>query len=485
MKKIIKYLLCLLVMFIFMSNVMAIDITTNSTTGTTDPNSKLVTNTGNLTIKGVNSGDRLSAYKIIDVFYNENNNTLTYEFTSNFKNFLDSNSTYRTLTVEQYTSLTSGNITNGSTVTTSTLDTLVSSYASYIKTNNIAGTEMTLSGTNVSSTLPAGSYLVLPTITNKVYAVMVGNISLGADDNSWKIEGQEIVAKVSDASINKVVKSTSSNTGTFTVGDEYSYVITTTLPTFPTNATNKSLVLRDVLGNNIVFDNSSLVIKNGDTTLTIDNEGKVLDANNHVVATITYSNGTFTMNINADYLDSNNMTVEYKARLGSSATLGSSGNTSRTTLTYSNDPYGTGTKTTDEIVDTVYTYGIKLFKHDGNNNGLEGSIYKVYSDSNLTNEVATITTASDGYGESIGLASGTYYLKETKSPNGYKLNNDAIPVTIDTTKDYTNVSVADSKMGLLPSTGGMGTYIFIILGAVIIILAILFLYKKKKDEKNK
>lgn len=190
------------------------------------------------------------------------------------------------------------------------------------------------------------------------------------------------------------------------------------------------------------------------------------------------------INFNADYLTSNNISVEYKAKLNNNAVIGPTGNKTTTTLTYATEPYGTGTTTTDEIINTVYTYSIKLFKHDGSNNGLQNANYTVYSDSSLETEVGTITTGSDGYGTVKGLKDGTYYLKEKKAPTGYKINNDIITVQINNTKDYTEVTTSDSKMGLLPSTGGTGTYIFVIVGALIIILAFIFLYKNNKKDKN-
>ena len=157
-----------------------------------------------------------------------------------------------------------------------------------------------------------------------------------------------------------------------------------------------------------------------------------------------------------------------------------------TTLTYSNDPYSSGTTTTNGVVNKVRTYGIKIFKKDSNNNGLGGAVYKVYSDSGLTNQVGTITTGSDGYGTIDGLKQAIYYLKEDKTPTGFKVNNDILAVTINTNNNYTDANQVDDKMGLLPSTGGFGTYIFIIIGAVIVVGALVFLYRyfnKNKNEK--
>ena len=487
MKRIIKYLLCLILIFALISNVNAVTITTNTTAGTVDTNSKLVTNTGTITINDVVSTDTFAAYKIMDTFYNSTNNTLTYEFTNVFKTFLENDTTYRTLTVDQYQALTSGNTTNGSTTTTSTLDTLVSKFASYIKANNTTGSNMTISGTTATASLPAGSYLVLPTTTKKVYAVMVGNIYFTGSGTDWTLNNSIINAKVSDAGITKVIKETTSTEGTFNKGQEYTYQINATIPTYPTNATNKTLTITDTLDSGIDFKGiSTVVIKDGETTLSTKADGTVVDNDNHTVATITKNGQDITINFNSNYLTSNNVTIEYKAELNENATLGTTGNNTSTKISYANNPYSTGTTDSTPVTTTIRTYGIDLFKHNSGGTGLEGAVYTVYSNSTLTDEVGTITTGTNGHGTILGLADGTYYLKEKTSPTGYKINNNTITVSIDTTTNYTTADAVDEQMGLLPVTGGIGTYIFIIIGAVIAIIAILLVIKdKKKNVKEK
>lgn len=174
-------------------------ITTNSTAGTIDTNSAYVTDKATLTVTGVQSEDQFKAYKLLDAFYNSTANTVTYEFTTNFKAYLDGSETNSGLTVDSYFDLTSGSITSGSTQTTSTLDTLVSGYVSYIKTHSVSGTDMTVSGNTASATLEAGAYLVIPVSTTKIYAPMVGNLDFEAAGTTWTLNNEAIVAKVTDA----------------------------------------------------------------------------------------------------------------------------------------------------------------------------------------------------------------------------------------------------------------------------------------------
>ena len=495
MKKITKLLLGVVIAFVMTLNAHAVTISTNSTAGTIDTGSRYVTNTSTLTVSGVQSADTFKAYKILNTFYNSTTNTFTYEFTSTFQTFLTSTNgqtnDYSSLTLAQYQALTSGNTTSGSTTTNSTLDTLVSLYTTYIKANNVSGNDMTVSSTNATASLEAGAWLVLPTSTTKVYAVMVGNVEFKANSNGtdWDITSPSITAKASSAAISKVLKNTSTIEGSYSIRDEYNYLITASIPTYPTNATNKTLTITETLENGITFGSiADVIVKDGATTLTTNTNGTVVDTNEHTVATIVKNGQEVTITLNADYISTNTVTIEYPATLNNSAVLGSTGNKTTTTLTYATQPYSTGngtTTTTEGVVNTVTTYGIRLFKKNSSNTGLQGAEYIVYSDSGLTTSVGTITTGNDGYGTIDGLASGTYYLKENKAPTGYRINNDILTVTINTSNNYTETNQEDTQMGLLPTTGGIGTYIFIVMGAIIVIGALVFLYKYLNKNKNK
>ena len=123
----ILFAIIAVVAFVGILNVRA--ITTGSETGS-DGTSKIITDTATLTVTGVNAGDKLSAYKILDAFYNSTANTISYEFTDDFQAYLTSES--NNLTVDEYFQLSSGNIESGSTASDSELDELASGYAAYI-----------------------------------------------------------------------------------------------------------------------------------------------------------------------------------------------------------------------------------------------------------------------------------------------------------------------------------------------------------------
>ena len=177
-------------------------------------------------------------------------------------------------------------------------------------------------------------------------------------------------------------------------------------------------------------------------------------------------------------------------------------------LTYGDN----STKSADSTTNT-YTYGIPVFKHTGtgeNKQALAGAEFELYTDANCTEANAlkftrndagkyrydehgevTLTSLNNGMIEIEGIKEGTYYLKETKAPKGYNLLKDAIAITIDTNGkitinegEVTRVDVQNNAGSLLPSTGGMGTTIFYIAGAFLVLISgVVLIAKKRTDSK--
>ena len=498
MKKRILSLLVAIFTFGLVLNVDAASITTGSTKGTVDTNSYIVTNDAALMVTNAPVSDTLAAYKILDTFYNASTNVITYEFTSNFKAFLASSSTYKNLTVDEYYNLTSGDITSGSTRTSSTLDRLASAYASYVKTNSVIGADLTYdAGEGATGTvLPAGAYLVLPKVTNSVYAVMVGNIIPTANGNDWTINDATIVAKVANASVVKSVGSIEHVTGTYDIGEEFSYFLVGGVPQYPTNATNKVYTMKDIIGDGLDFlAISNFVVKDGETSLLVNSDGTVVNAAGNTVATITISGKNLTIAFNVDYVTSTTVTVEYKAKLNNSAVLGDTGNLNSATLTYSNDPYGTGTITSNVAQTSVFTYGVEvlIYANGDKSKVLSGVKFEVYSDASLTNKLGEITTDSTGRGRLPGLAEGTYYLKQVSTASGYTLPKDAITIKVKlegstpgSVDGYYEAEVAAFEAGTLPFTGGPGTILYTVIGMITVVSAILLfvLYARKKKQEQ-
>ena len=69
---------------------------------------------------------------------------------------------------------------------------------------------------------------------------------------------------------------------------------------------------------------------------------------------------------------------------------------------------------------------------DGNTTcyDLAGAEYTVYSDKEATKEVGKVTLDGSGTGELSGIKAGTYYVKESKAPKGYALDEGTHEVTV-------------------------------------------------------
>lgn len=236
--------------------------------------------------------------------------------------------------------------------------------------------------------------------------------------------------------------------------------------------------------------------------------------------------------------------VEYTATLKTSAEIGLPGNPNRVYLEFSNNPNSGGEGDTGETPEDkviVFTYELDVTKVDGKdaNTKLEDAEFKLY-DANgkyvivddegkvtgwADNEEggSTLKSGEDGLFKVIGLDDGTYWLKETKSPDGYNLITDPIKIEIkattvndqewtamegpsdaltaleikvtvgstttsgngDTESGIVATDIENNKGATLPETGGMGTTIFYVLGAILVLGAGVLLIARRRTDSEK
>ena len=200
--------------------------------------------------------------------------------------------------------------------------------------------------------------------------------------------------------------------------------------------------------------------------------------------------------------------VTYQAIVNKNAIAVVSNNEAK--LTYSNNPSDSeSTTTTPAEIAKVYTSEILIDKHETDKEttklpNAQFVLYKeVVSETGNTTvyykfrngevvewvensaEATVVETDNQGAAYFGGLADGTYYLKEIKAPAGYNQLEKPVTVTVagsstDTTKLSVTAKVANSTGTLLPSTGGMGTTVFYVLGAVLVLGAVVLLVTKKR-----
>ena len=361
----------------------------------------------------------------------------------------------------------------------------------------------------------SGSGITIGAIVNGNWE---GNHQMELDDEN---ESEDTIAPHGATDEKKV--------GDFGIGDTVTYQLTSKVPdmtgynsyTFKFSDTlSKGLDLKEVLS-----------VKVGNTTLTAKSTG----ANTYALA-YDKSNRTLTVTLN-DFYNSykkrtgETITVVYTATLNKDAVIGMNPNTNKAVVEYSNDPTAGGTGTSEPSIVDVHTFNFTIFKYylKGEiQTGLANAEFELYkaneagdaADTNAkinivdegngvyrqaTADEAKVTgftsakIVSDDDGKVLvkGLDAGTYYLRETKAPEGYnKLLSDIKieikPVYDETTGKLTSYSVdytyngtkttgtaitskdnspevaVENKTGAqLPSTGSKGALMVTLAGIVL------------------
>ncbi len=113
--------------------------------------------------------------------------------------------------------------------------------------------------------------------------------------------------------------------------------------------------------------------------------------------------------------------------------------------------------TIESPVVVVWTAQIKGFKHDSDKKALSGAEFTLYSDKDCKDKLAQSVSDKDGIFRFIGLRDGTYYIKETKTPDGYQENANVLEVKVKMKDNKTTeIDVLNVKKTNLPVTGGAG-----------------------------
>ncbi len=176
-------------------------------------------------------------------------------------------------------------------------------------------------------------------------------------------------------------------------------------------------------------------------------------------------------------------------------------------------PKNTPAEPDDTIPDLVIPDNVSgtfsIIKHrDGDESALlKGAEFKVYRPANADDtETVTLTregvnytavpvsvsgeelvlrSGEDGSASSPALPCGIYYLQEIKAPSGYHKSSDMFTVTVVQNLTDTppqTLKIPNSSSSLLPETGGIGTYIFIAAGVVLMVVSAFLMLRKKKDK---
>ena len=361
----------------------------------------------------------------------------------------------------------------------------------------------------------SGSGITIGAIVNGNWE---GNHQMELDDEN---ESEDTIAPHGATDEKKV--------GDFGIGDTVTYQLTSKVPdmtgynsyTFKFSDTlSKGLDLKEVLS-----------VKVGNTTLTAKSTG----ANTYALA-YDKSNRTLTVTLNDFYNSYKNrtgdtITVVYTATLNRDAVIGMNPTTNKAVVEYSNNPKSDGTGKSEPSIVDVHTFDFTIFKYylkDETQTGLANAEFELYkaneagdaADTNAKINIvdegngvyrqatadeakatgftsAKIVSDADGKVLVKGLDAGTYYLRETKAPEGYNkllsdikveikpvydettgkltsysvdytYNGTTTPGTAITTKDNSPEVAVENKTGAqLPSTGSKGALMVTLAGIVL------------------
>ena len=454
--------------------------------------------TGSITINNARANEVYKAYKMFDVISSKTENgetTYVYKVDSAWETFFKSGTGKDYITLDAHGQPTWNTDKNSNNKSTD-LESFAKAALSYASTNNILVT-----GTGTTSGADGSEVVV--TINNLPLGYYVIDTSVGAlcslgtvGDNKATIE-----EKNSIPTINKTID-TDKTTNDAAIGNTVNYTVTINAKK---GATNYELV--DTMTKGLTFKQNSLTVKVADAAIASSNYVLSVDS------AATDGSVTFHVKFNQTYLDTltsdTTIVVSYQAEVNKDALIYSSANTNTAKLKY-------GNTSTVESQTTTYSYKFDLVKTDSANKLLTGAkfvLHKTQTDSNdlvsfikvsannyrvadsteLDKATTEIVVDNKGAVTISGLNKVSYWLEETKAPDGYNLLINRQEVDMTQSSNYTAIVAGDTytKDGVqvinnagatLPSTGGMGTTLFYVIGGGLMVAAVVLLVTKKRME---
>lgn len=304
------------------------------------------------------------------------------------------------------------------------------------------------------------------------------------------------------------------------IGDKVEYQVT-----IHAKKGAENYVLTDTMDNGLTFNND-IVVKAGTNDLVLDKDYTVKTKASDRIE------NTFELTFTKTYLDSltentTDIVVTYSATINEKAVVADAANKNTAKLKYGNNSETVPSQT------NTYTYKFDLVKIDGTTKKLlsnvefklyeaatgsvdgeykvsgnpikfvkTGNTYRVAENATVEGVTDTIVTTDNEKVTIEGLDKKTYYLSETKPLDGYNKPNGAFSVdltsgnlvttttigkeTVVNGENAQKAKVIENNTGaVLPSTGGMGTTVFYVVGGGLMAVAVVLLVTKKRMENKR
>lgn len=383
---------------------------------------------------------------------------------------------------------------------------------------------------NPTSAKAAGNTATINVAKAGYYLIKDKDNSLGETDETYTefilkvVKDQTVKPKSNKPTSEKKVKDINDSKGTMTgwqdsadwdIGDKVPFQLKGTVAADYDKYTIYKMTFHDHESKGLTFDKNSVKVYVDGTQITDPSTYEVVTE--HLEDNCTFE--VRFADLKKEILDvkaGSVITVEYESKLNENAVIGSLGNLNEMHMEFSNNPNDeqggeTGKTPVDKVI--VFTYKTIINKVNPEGTPLEGAEFKLEKKvGDKWIEKAVIKNDKGTTFTFKGLDDGLYRLTETKTPSEYNTMNpnplefeitathdesDAEPQLLTLTGDVKTgdvsfesslengsltANVVNHKGSELPSTGGMGTTILYVAGAVMILAAGAFLVMQKKAE---
>lgn len=479
-----------------------------------DATAAAATGTGSITIENAVTNQTYKIYRILNLEYHADTNSYRYTANGAWEGFIlrENNNFKLDKETGAVTWINTNPENNGTAI--QQIANSAGKYAEYTPNNVQEDGSAKANGITLTfSNLPLGWYLVVSDLVDLDKGALC---SIDTTDPTV-----EIREKNSNSTLDKSILEgdqllSVNNAG---IGD----VVNFQLDIVVKDGQPKGYVVHDKMSEGLTFNSNSVSVF---LLRHSDDEASGYLKTGYTLVTNPGDGCTFEVKFDDGTLEPNDaVTISYTATVNNKAVIAGSGNTNEAYLQYNNN------KTTVKHTTTTYVWGMgvrkfanlgtdkedtpladaefQLYKMDGETKkyakfaetGTNTSIYKLTGWTNNATEAIKVKTPANGNITFEGLDAGTYYLEETKAPVGY--NKLTAPITVvisshlpdaaDGTASYTvtadgaetssyTVRVENKAGTELPSTGGIGTTIFYVVGGGLMVAAIVLLVTKKRME---
>ena len=358
------------------------------------------------------------------------------------------------------------------------------------------GQALTENATVSFSDLKVGTYMVIVYGGAKEHQPYVVSLKPEFVNHAWSVEDKTVDAskKATEPTIEKTV-----NKPTVGITEDVTFTIKTSVPKYAENAQEIKYWISDEMDEGLTYLAETLVVK-GDSTVLTKDDAYTVEA--FAGTASAGKKGLFKLVFDYDKIkDYNFITVTYDAKANEKIRVQALDNENKAIFEYTN-----GSKDDKAC---VYTFGIQITKTNKDNEKLEGAEFVLKlngTELKFTKNIngiykrdesgdTKLVSDANGLIKIDGLDVGTYTLVETKAPENY--NPLKAPKTIELVQDGTSKNllsgkttaiyeetVVNSKGMIVPSTGGMGTTVFMVAGIVIMACAVVTLMMLLKRQKN-